>query len=182
MNRSSLLFLGMLVGAGALLLPPYPAGSQQADTRLALVIGNANYPSVLDPLTGAKDARDVAAALGRQGFTVFVKENLGKSEMRDAVETFAGKLGPGTIAFFYFSGYGLQTANQTYLLPVNAQIWNQSDVSREGTNLKDVLAEMHKTGAGIKVVIIDAARKKPTRGTFGNMQPDSPPWASPTAP
>ena len=62
-------------------------------------------------------------------------------------------------ALFYCSGYGIQVARQTYLIPVNAQLWTEADVRRDAISLDDVAAEMHRKGAKVKIVIIDAARR-----------------------
>jgi len=137
------------------------SSSAWAQQSLALVIGNALYPDASVPLTSTKDARAVAEELRRNGFQVDLKENLGKADMRATLAAFTGKIAPGTTALFYFSGYGLQANRQTYLLPVNAQIWNEPDIARDGTRVDEVLAEMNRKGASVKIAIIDAARRNP---------------------
>jgi formylglycine-generating enzyme required for sulfatase activity len=151
----------ILIVLAAWLIASSSTWAQQREARLALVIGNALYPDASVPLTSTKDARAVAEELRRDGFQVDLKENLGKADMRAALAAFTGKIAPGTTALLYFSGYGLQANRQTYLLPVNAQIWNEPDIARDGTRLDEVLAEMHRKGAGIKIAIVDAARRNP---------------------
>jgi len=58
-----------------------------------------------------------------------------------------GKIRNGTAALLYFSGYGIQVARQTYLLPINAQIWTEAEVRRDGVSVDALLAEMHRKGA-----------------------------------
>ena len=97
------------------------ASSQQQPARVALVIGNASYPDATLPLsTTISDVRALTAELLRHEFTVNVKENVGKQEMQDAIDAFLGKIGNGTTALLYFSGYGIQVERQTFLIPINA--------------------------------------------------------------
>jgi hypothetical protein len=141
--------------------------SQQPAARMALVIGNANYPDVSTPLsTTIKDARTLAEEFRRTGFAVDLKENLGKADMQGAVTALADKIRPGMTALFYFSGYGIQVARQTYLIPVNAQLWTEANVRRDGISLNDVVAEIHRKGAKVTIVIIDAARRNPYERRF----------------
>jgi TPR repeat protein len=157
--RNVRLFLGLVL----LVLAPVgaaPALAQQAG--VALVVANANYPDAGTPLPYAiKDATAVADEFRRINFSVDLKKNLRKEEMRQAINAFLGKIKADSAAVFYFSGFGLQVARRTYLVPVNAQIWSEADVSREGIGLDSLLAEMHRKGADVKIVIIDAARRNP---------------------
>jgi formylglycine-generating enzyme required for sulfatase activity len=76
------------------------------------------------------------------------------------------KIRSGMSALFYFNGFGIQVARQTYLIPVNAQIWTEAEVRRDGVSIDAVLAEMHRRGAKVKIVIIDAARRNPFERRF----------------
>jgi formylglycine-generating enzyme required for sulfatase activity len=143
------------------------ASSQQRPARVALVIGNANYPDASTPLsTTIRDARTLAEEFRRSDFDVDLKENVGKEDMQRAVDAFTGKIRTGMAALFYFSGYGIQVARQTYLIPVNAQVWTEAEVRRDGISLDTVLAEMHRKGAKVKIIIIDAARRNPFERRF----------------
>ena len=144
--------------------------SQQRANQVALIIGNANYSDASAPLPAAvKDARALADEARRNGFDVDLKENLSKNDMQRAIDSFTGKIGSGTTALFYFSGFGIQLARQTYLVPLNAQIWSEDDTKRDGINLDDVVAEMHRKGARVKIVIIDAARRNPFERRFRSL-------------
>jgi hypothetical protein len=144
-----------------------PAWSEQQATRVALLVGNANYPDASTPLsTAIRDARSLAGELRRTGFEVDLKEDIGKAEMQRAIDALTGKIRPGMTALFYFSGYGIQVARQTYLIPVNAQVWAEADVRRDGINLDEVVAEIHRKGAKVKIVIVDAARRNPYERRF----------------
>ena len=86
--------------------------------------------------------------------------------MERAIDDFKKKIKAGSIALFYFNGYGVQTNRQTYLLPTDAQIWNEADIRRDGTNLETVLEELNRAGAAVKIAIIDASRRNPYERRF----------------
>jgi formylglycine-generating enzyme required for sulfatase activity len=145
----------------------FSAASQQRPARVALLIGNANYPDASTPLsTTIRDARALADEFRRSDFEVDLKENLGKDEMQRAVDAFTGKIRTGTVALFYFSGYGIQVARQTYLMPINAQVWTEAEVRRDGISLDGLVAEMQRRGAKVKIIILDAARRNPFERRF----------------
>ena len=122
-----------------------PVSAQQSDTRVALVIGNASYPDAEAPLRDpVNNVRALADELRRSGFDVDVGENLTKEAMRAAIDRFYGKIKPGSTALLFFSGYGIQSDRQTYVIPVNAQIWTEADVRRDGYSFDLLLGEMNK--------------------------------------
>jgi hypothetical protein len=143
------------------------APSFAASDRYALVIGNAKYPDAEAPLKEPiNDARDVADELKRDGFNVDVGENLTGEQMRRAFDRLYGKLKPGSVALVFFSGFGVQSSRQSYMIPVDAQIWTEPDVRRDGFSLETVLGEINSRGAGVKIALIDASRRNPFERRF----------------
>lgn len=142
------------------------AADGQAD-RFALVIGNAKYPDADAPLKEPiNDARDIAAELKRDGFNVEVGENLTGEAMRHAFDRLYGRIKPGSVVLVFFSGFGVQAARQSYMIPIDAQIWTESDVRRDGLSLETVLGEINSRGAGVKIALIDASRRNPFERRF----------------
>src|SRR3979490_2872329 len=138
-----------------------------ASDRYALVIGNAKYPDAEAPLKEPiNDARDVADELKRDGFNVDVGENLTAEQMRRAFERLYGKIKPGSVALIFFSGFGVQSSRQSYMIPVDAQIWTEPDVRRDGFSLEAVLGEINNRGAGVKIALVDASRRNPFERRF----------------
>lgn len=149
----------------ASLIPTAP--SQAAGDRYALVIGNAKYPDADSPLKEPiNDARDVADELKRDGFTVEVGENLTGDGMRRAFDKLYGKIKPGSVALLFYSGFGIQSARQSYMIPVDAQIWTESDVRRDGFSIETILGELNTRGAGVKIALVDASRRNPFERRF----------------
>jgi Tfp pilus assembly protein PilF len=145
---------------------PSVAADGHAD-RFALVIGNAKYPDAEAPLKEPiNDARDVADELKRDGFSVEVGENLTGDAMRRAFDRLYGRIKPGSVVLIFFSGFGVQSARQSYMIPVDAQIWTEPDVRRDGFSLETVLGEINNRGAGVKIALIDASRRNPFERRF----------------
>src|SRR5262245_49778781 len=137
MNLRFLISIGLTVVS---IVSSAPAWSQQRPPRVALMIGNADYPDAEVPLsTTLRDARALAQEFRRFNFDVDLKENVGRADMQQAINAFMGKIRSGSPALFYFNGYGIQVARRTYLIPVNAQIWREADVQRDGISLDAVL-------------------------------------------
>jgi hypothetical protein len=142
--------------------PSFAAGE-----RYALVIGNAKYPDAEAPLKEPiNDARDIAEELKRDGFNVDIGENLTGEQMRRAFDRLYGKIKPGSVALLFFSGFGVQSSRQSYMIPVDAQIWTEPDVRRDGFSLETVLGEINSRGAGVKIALIDASRRNPFERRF----------------
>src|SRR5262245_19934274 len=151
-----------LVFSVASTIPSFSAGD-----RHALVIGNAKYPDADAPLKEPiNDAREVADELKRDGFTVEIGENLTGDAMRRAFSRLYDKIKPGSVALMFFSGFGVQSARQSYMIPVDAQIWTESDVRRDGFSLETVLGEINSRGAGVKIALVDASRRNPFERRF----------------
>jgi tetratricopeptide (TPR) repeat protein len=159
MNPRLLLLLVLPLLALCVANAAQPA-SAQGEARVALVIGNAEYPDTAEPplKDPIANARALADELRRYGFSVDVGENLGKEAMRSALERFYGKIESGSVALFFFSGHGLQSNRQTFMLPSNAVIWREPEIRRDGFSLDTVLAEMNSRRARIKIAILDASR------------------------
>jgi tetratricopeptide (TPR) repeat protein len=155
--------------------------ARQSGSRIALVIGNANYPDADAPLKETMgNTHAVADELKRLGFDVEVGENLTKEAMRAAIERFYGKIKSDSTALIFFSGYGIQSNRQTYIVPVNAQIWTEADVRRDGFNLDSILAEMNSKGARVKIAILDASRRNPFERRFRAVPAGLAPAIAPT--
>ncbi len=146
---------------------PPPARQQMLGGRIALVIGNAAYPDDDRTLPQpVKDARAIAEELRRDDFEVITGEDVTKQKLTALLGGFKAKIKQGSTALVFFSGYGIQSGKQSYLIPVDAQIWTEGDVKRDGISIESILAEMNAAGAVVKLVIIDAARRNPFERRF----------------
>jgi lipoprotein NlpI len=147
--------------------PTVPSAAADRGDRIALVIGNSKYPDADAPLKEPiNDARDVADELKRDGFNVEIGENLTGEAMRRAFDHLYGRIKPGSVALIFFSGFGVQSNRQSFMIPVDAQIWTEADVRRDGFSLETVLGEINGRGAGVKLALIDASRRNPFERRF----------------
>ncbi|GEC15727.1 caspase family protein [Nitrobacter winogradskyi] len=150
-----------------LAMAPVASAATDGSARVALVIGNAVYPDSEAPLKEPiNDARDVAAELKRNGFDVETGENLTGDAMRLALKRLYTRIKPGSVALIFFSGYGIQSGRQSYLIPVDAQLWTEADVRRDGFSLETILGEINNRGAGVKIALLDASRRNPFERRF----------------
>jgi Tfp pilus assembly protein PilF len=161
------IFLALLVTLIWSVAPIVPSLAADRGDRFALVIGNSKYPDAETPLKEPiNDARDVADELKRDGFNVEIGENLTIDGTRKAFDRLYGKIKPGSVALIFFSGFGIQSNRQSYMIPVDAQIWIEPDVKRDGFSLETVLGEINNRGAGVKIALIDASRRNPFERRF----------------
>jgi len=150
-----------------LVTPTVPSAAADRGDRIALVIGNSKYPDADAPLKEPiNDARDFADELKRDGFNVEIGENLTGDAMRRAFDRLYGRIKPGSVALIFFSGFGVQSNRQSFMIPVDAQIWTEADVRRDGFSLETVLGEINSRGAGVKIALIDASRRNPFERRF----------------
>jgi hypothetical protein len=158
----------LLAGFGlAVLVSMLAAAAMAQPNPVALVIANANYPDADKPLPSVVgDADAIAAELQHLGFEVEVKTDLDKAETQRAIDAFIDKIKRGETALFYFSGFGLQVERQTYLIPVDASIWAEADVRRDGISVNALVAQVQRKGAGTKLIVIDAGRRNPFEQRF----------------
>jgi uncharacterized caspase-like protein len=135
--------------------------------QVALVIGNGHYPDASAPLSQPiNDARGLTAALRAKGFDVDVVEDATKDDMARAVERLKSKIKQDTVAMLFFGGYGVQVGRESFMIPVDAAIWKEADVRRDGVSIEHVLDAMTEKGAKAKLVVVDASRRNPYERRF----------------
>ncbi|UPK04427.1 caspase family protein [Bradyrhizobium sp. 170] len=136
-------------------------------SRVALVIGNGHYPDASAPLAQPiNDARGLTAALRGKGFDVDVVEDATKDDMARAIVRLKAKIQPDTVAMLFFGGYGVQVGRESFMIPVDAAIWKEADVRRDGVSIEQVLDAMTEKGAKAKLVVVDASRRNPYERRF----------------
>jgi uncharacterized caspase-like protein len=174
---ASVLTVSLAIGAHAALNKRAPEAAKPVATeqstpasgpaRLALVIGNGHYPDASAPLTQAiNDARALTGALRRDGFDVDVVEDATRDDMARAVERLTAKITPDSVVMLFFGGYGVQAGRESYMIPVDARIWKEADVRRDGVSIEQVLEAVKQHGARAKLVVVDASRRNPYERRF----------------
>jgi uncharacterized caspase-like protein len=135
--------------------------------KLALVIGNGHYPDASEPLLQPiNDARALTGSLRRDGFDVDVIEDANRDDMARAIARLQARIKPDSVVMLFYGGYGVQAGRESYMIPVDARIWKEADVRREGTSIEKVLDVMKSQGARAKLVVMDASRRNPYERRF----------------
>lgn len=135
--------------------------------RLALVIGNSIYPDADSPLPQmARDAEGLANALRNDGFLVDAVDNGARPDITRAIDHLIARVHFNSIVLVYFGGYGVQSDGQNYLIPVDAKIWSEEDVRRQGVSIDRLLSQLKASGARVRLVVIEASRRNPYERRF----------------
>ncbi len=165
----------------------YAAFSQTAQDRrvapiiarkqVALVIGNSAYPN--RPLTNPlRDAQAMYRRLHELNFDVTLVTDADRKAMGQAIDRFVDKLSTGDVALFYYSGHGMQVDGENYLIPVDFQGQNETDVRYDAHPAGRIQDRMERSGAQLNILILDACRDNPyrsaTRGGPGGLAAMSP--------
>lgn len=139
---------------------PIPPELLIEDKRVALVIGNSKYPTM--PLDNpANDAKDMAAKLRKLKFDVVYAENAKLREMDRAFDEYASRLKPGGVALVFYAGHGIQVNGDNWLIPVDATLQNEREVSRQAFALNQIMERLEQIKSAVNIVILDACRNDP---------------------
>ena len=137
----------------------FPLAPAAAEQRVALVIGNGAYEKAETLPNPKNDAEDVAAALKRAGFETIVGIDLSKTDMENATIRFAGKARNADVALFYYSGHALQFGGVNYLLPVDADLKDETDL-RGMPRLDQIVADLQRA-KNLRILVLDSCRDNP---------------------
>ncbi|MEY9161570.1 caspase family protein [Bradyrhizobium japonicum] len=148
--------------------PNWTGPSAPLDTnRLALVIGDSTYPDADSPLPQmTRDADSLTNALRKDGFLVDALDNATGRDMSRAIDRLKARVHLNSVVLVYFGGYGIQSDGQNYLIPVDAKIWSEEDVRRQGLSIDRLLSELKTCGARVRLVVLEASRRNPYERRF----------------
>ena len=136
-------------------------GSNNNFDRVALVIGNSQYPLIGELRNPEHDAKDVAEALRKLNFNVTVKLNIDQQEMEEAIIEFGERIKEDSVGLFYYAGHGAQIGGENYLIPVQARIKKAKDIRYKAVDLNMLIDEMVAANNGKNIIILDACRNNP---------------------
>jgi uncharacterized caspase-like protein len=129
--------------------------------RIALVIGNSSYLSVAALPNPRRDAEAVAAGLRGVGFqAVTVINDAGRDTLVQALSAFAREVDKADWALVYFAGHGIEVNGTNYLIPVDARLASDRDVSFETVSLDQIMTSV-EGARKLRLVLLDACRENP---------------------
>jgi uncharacterized caspase-like protein len=108
----------------------------------------------------------LADVLHSHGFVVDVVRDATRAGITEAVDRLKAEAHPGSVVLVYFGGFGVQSRGQNYMIPVDAKIWEEHDVRRDGVSVEETLSELSSSGAGKRIAIVDASRRNPYERRF----------------
>jgi uncharacterized protein YraI len=141
-----------------------------AETRLALLMGNADYRgfNLLKLATPTNDFRVMANVLKRHmSYTVFGGTDLSRDEMQLRIIDFIARVrdaGRNTTAIVFYSGHGMEVGDENFLFPVDAVgPFSDKNIRQKAISVTWLLNELVGAGAAVNVVILDACRNDGTK-------------------
>lgn len=138
-----------------------PGPSSRNDRRIALVVGNSAYENVAALANPARDAALVAETLKLTGFdSVTLLTDLRKDALTAALRDFARQAEIADWAMVYYAGHGMEVGGVNYLIPIDAKIASDRDVSFEAVALDQVLNAAERAKR-LRLIVLDACRDNP---------------------
>lgn len=135
-----------------------------AESRIALVIGNAGYSGSISPLANpANDATDVAGKLRENGWNVILATDANRRDMSRKLNEFrdALKSTPESTALFFYAGHGVQIEGKNYLIPLGEEFEVPDDVKENAFLVDRVLDVFDEAKIKQSVIFLDACRDNP---------------------
>ena len=135
------------------------------ERRVALVVGNNEYAFAPSLGNAVNDAVDLTAALEALGFEVEQVIDADLRTLDQAIDRFVGKLNPGDVALFHFSGHGMEFDGENYLIPVDFKLKDEASVRYDAYSASKVHDRMAGAASRLNIVMLDACRNNGFRSS-----------------
>ncbi len=137
--------------------------SSTDEKRIALLIGNSDYPNLGTLQNPINDVVDMDAALKSLGFETMVGLNLTRDQISKKVRLFIESIrkNKNATALFYYAGHGLEVDGINYLVPVKSNLKYQEDLKSEGVSLDRLVSMLKSANSKMNIIILDACRDNP---------------------
>ncbi len=137
-------------------LPPIDPGR-----RVALVIGNSAYFNTEVLPNPRRDAESIADAFRRIGFQqVILQKDLTREKLTNTLQDFSRVAATADWAVIYYAGHGLEVEGKNYMIPIDAKLAVDTDVTFEGVALDQVMTSVNRAKK-LRLVMLDACRDNP---------------------
>jgi uncharacterized caspase-like protein len=131
-----------------------------AERRVAFVVGNGAYQHATMLPNPPLDARAMASLLRTVGFEVIEGTDLDHGGMTARLREFATKTAGADLALFFYAGHGIALNGKNYLIPVDADLNSELDVTFAAIDV-DVTLDQTMADTKVKLVFLDACRDNP---------------------
>lgn len=130
------------------------------ETRVALVLANANYQTTRDLPNALRDATLIGRTMRSVGFTVTTGVDLTQAGMQKALRDFSIAAAKADVALIYYAGHGIEVDGMNYLVPVDASLGSPNEVEFEAIPL-DLAMRSVQRARRLKIVLLDSCRDNP---------------------
>jgi len=130
------------------------------ERRVALVIGNSNYQFAPHLPNPSNDAEAMAATLQKLGFQVTKGIDLDRTETELLIREFAKTLPGADVALLFYAGHGIQYQGNNYLIPIDAKLSDETDLTFETTQL-NLVKDLMEREQRVSLIFLDACRDNP---------------------
>ncbi len=151
---------GRWAAALSLVLALLMARPGHAETRVALIIGNAGYDNVLDLDNPSTDADAISDKLRGLGFDVLTTIDAKKADMIATIREFGQRVEQADVGLFYYAGHAIQYGGTNYLVPTDAFLRNQGDIDLELIDVNLVLRQLQDR-TKTRLIFLDSCRDNP---------------------
>ena len=146
--------------AAAVVFASAANASTGSERRVALVIGNSNYQYAPHLPNPSNDAEAMAATLQKLGFQVTKGIDLDRTETELLIREFAKTLPGADVALLFYAGHGIQYQGNNYLIPIDAKLSDETDLTFETTQL-NLVKDLMEREQRVSLIFLDACRDNP---------------------
>lgn len=125
----------------------------------AIVIGNSNYSGEFRLKNATNDSDEIAAKLKILGFEVTKINNASRENLVNELNDFKISSSKSDLTLLFYAGHGIQISGTNYIIPVNTNLSNISQLSLQGISISSII-EQYMPGR-TKLVFLDACRDNP---------------------
>jgi uncharacterized caspase-like protein len=133
----------------------------EAETRIALVIGNSAYQSLPNLRNPVNDARAMDQELSALGFHVTRLENATKVQIDRGLSELYRQTDRLSVSLVYYAGHGMQLHGENYLLPVDAKVETATSTTSNAVSVDQIIEQILRARARTNIIILDACRDSP---------------------
>lgn len=157
------LLLRGALSAAALPFGPATSGPADAESRIALVIGNGAYRTA--PLKNPPgDAVAVAAALRGLDYEVNLRQNTRLPDLIESLREFSVRAPKASVRMLFYAGHGVQVKGRNYLVPIDADPQTEDEIQRQSADVGELVDRLSLIRTGVNIVVLDACRVNPFAG------------------
>jgi len=140
-----------------------------ATSKVAFVVGNADYKNVQSLENPVSDARALSEVLKLSGFDVASIYNATQSTFLASFERFLALAETADVVLIYFAGHGVQINSKNFLIPTDASLERISDLPINSIELDRIYRRL-EVFKNFKIVLLDACQDNPFDSS--NSSPD----------